>query len=110
MNTVFKIGKGWRLVWSLLLCSYAGYAQLPVASDSLQHNKRPPSFNLLRTMPAMPANRPPATLSLRASFFSPGFFCRQEVRLDRKLPVPFRFRLGSMQYCDWLEQKQAYRP
>ncbi len=35
-----------------------------------------------------------------------GFFCRQELRWDRKLPVPVRFRLGSQEICDKLEGKQ----
>jgi hypothetical protein len=34
-----------------------------------------------------------------------GFFCRQELKGDKMLPVPLRFRLGSMQQTDWLEQK-----
>lgn len=34
-----------------------------------------------------------------------GFFCRQELLLDKKTVIPFRFRLGSMQECNRLEGK-----
>jgi hypothetical protein len=50
-----------------------------------------------------------APASYSASFINPGFFCRQEVKLDKKLPVPLRIRLGSIQYCNFLEQKPGYR-
>jgi hypothetical protein len=45
------------------------------------------------------------SLSMPANFINPGFFCRQEVKLDKKLPMPLRFRLGNMEYSNWLEQK-----
>lgn len=34
-----------------------------------------------------------------------GFFCRQELKGDKALPMPVRLRLGGMQQTDWLEQK-----
>lgn len=38
-----------------------------------------------------------------------GFFCKKEVQLDRLTPMPVRFRLGSMEYVNWLEQKPNSR-
>lgn len=34
-----------------------------------------------------------------------GFFCKQEIKRDKKSIIPIRFRLGSMDYCDKLEGK-----
>lgn len=54
---------------------------------------------------------------LKPSFFSAfiphnlyssrlGFICRQEIKMDRITKVQFRFRLGSVEQCDWLEGKR----
>jgi hypothetical protein len=37
-----------------------------------------------------------------------GFFCKQELKLQQA-HVPVTFRLGSMDYCNYLEQKPGYR-
>ena len=38
-----------------------------------------------------------------------GFFCQQEVKLDKMLAIPIRFRLGSREYVDWMEGKGVSR-
>ena len=44
-----------------------------------------------------------------ADFYSSqlGFFCKKEWKLESATKLPFRFRLGSIQYCDWLEGKRG---
>jgi len=34
-----------------------------------------------------------------------GFFCKQEIKFDKMIKIPFRFRLGSVEQCNWLEGK-----
>ena len=34
-----------------------------------------------------------------------GFFCLQELKLEAVTRIPFRFRLGSVNYCNWMEGK-----
>lgn len=42
-----------------------------------------------------------------ASFYpaSLGIICKTELKLDKITPLPFRFRLGSLEYVNWLERK-----
>lgn len=34
------------------------------------------------------------------------FFCKQELKFEAATGIPFKFRLGSVQYCDRLEGKR----
>lgn len=59
---------------------------------------------LKNTIEARPVERP----FLSAGFYAKqlGFFCRQEIKMDKVTKIPFRFRLGSVEQCDWLEGKR----
>jgi len=35
-----------------------------------------------------------------------GIMCRQELALEKATKIPFRFRLGSLQQCNYLEGKR----
>ena len=35
------------------------------------------------------------------------FFCRQEIKIEHATKIPFKFRLGSVQYVDYLEGKKG---
>ncbi|MET0638111.1 MAG: hypothetical protein ABWZ25_18920 [Chitinophagaceae bacterium] len=50
---------------------------------------------------------------LDQSYFSNqlGFFCRSELKLEKAIRVPLKFRLGSLAYTDYLERKpNAVKP
>jgi hypothetical protein len=38
-----------------------------------------------------------------------GVFCRQELLMEKRLSIPVKLRLGSIDYCNYLEQKTAYK-
>ncbi|MDQ2862922.1 MAG: hypothetical protein M3R50_04575 [Bacteroidota bacterium] len=51
----------------------------------------------------------PVSESLISESFSTacyGFFCRQELKIEKVTRIPFRFRLGSLQQCNYYEGKE----
>ena len=52
-------------------------------------------------------NKTAAYFSLSPGFYVQclGYFCRQEIRLEKITSIPIRIRLGGLDYVNWLEQK-----
>lgn len=55
-----------------------------------------------------PVSKPTYKPFLPGDFYSKqlGFFCKQEIKMDKAIKIPFRFRLGSVEQCNWLEGKR----
>jgi hypothetical protein len=69
-------------------------------------------FNKTNTAPAIiskpSALVPPFAYSIvNPNYYTQnfGFFCKQELQLEKLTKIPFKFRLGSVQQCDWMEGK-----
>lgn len=50
------------------------------------------------------------TLNVSNNFYTEqfGFFCKKELQLEKTIRMPVRFRLGSLEYCDYLENKSGW--
>lgn len=93
--------------WILLSACYT--APLPVRANPASTAislpgilTSPPAEGL---PPALPYPIPTGPLLPRWSAECLPFFCRIEHDISRKSAVPVKFRLGSVEYVDWLEGK-----
>jgi hypothetical protein len=47
-----------------------------------------------------------STISPDFSTCNYGFFCKEELKIEKATKVPFRIRLGSLQQCNYYEGKR----
>jgi hypothetical protein len=74
-----------------------------VISSPLSEASRRASFRYLSTLPPTPTYH---TLSPDYYTKCLGFFCRVELQVEKKLNIPLRFRVGSLDYLNKLEGKK----
>ena len=65
-------------------------------SDPSVYSKKPSKKVYVKDASLIPANF--ATCDY-------GFFCRQELKIEKATKVPIRFRLGSLEQCNYYEGK-----
>jgi len=105
----------WNKVCGLLLiffisaiCTHAQSSALIVSSDNhfIVKNKMLLSDSL-STVPLHLLNKPVNVSKIPPDFStcSYGFFCKEELKIEKATKIPFRIRLGSLQQCNYYEGK-----
>ena len=66
-------------------------------------------YVLFKNEPSYPIEDPgviyPPTIPSNLATCDYGFFCRQELKIEKTTNIPFRFRLGSLDQCNYYEGK-----
>ncbi len=94
----------------MIVVARAGFAQIQPSSSSNSLLSIQPKTNNWQSFIVQNTNYKPRGIEaiIPADFYSKqlGFFCKQEIKIDRVTKIPFRFRLGSVEQCNKLEGKR----
>jgi hypothetical protein len=61
--------------------------------------------SILSSLSPLRFNKLPGLIPAGFSTCKFGFFCRQELVIEKTTKIPFRFRLGSLKLCNYYEGK-----
>lgn len=99
-NTTHTGKDAYHYKWQYYFSKYASVKQVLKESKSKTLGK-PEDWQMRIYINQFPCH------VLTADFYTRnfGFFCKKELQFERATRIPLRFRLGSLQYNDYLEQK-----
>ena len=80
-------------------------AQLKIAPEKAVRLKDPMEIRPIYSLKQIEEGRRMSSLPGFYKVNPQGFFCRAEFRLEQRTGIPFRFRLGSLEYTNALENK-----
>ncbi len=85
-----------------LICSSALHAQQAIADKKFIFK-----FNEIHAFPALKNNTVQPNI-VPQNYYTQhfGIMCKQELAIEKATKIPFRFRLGSLQQCNYLEGKK----
>lgn len=82
------------------------FPAITISSSFLRSNNTKPVPERINIKPFISLN-PFSCSVISADFYTQnfGFFCKKELQFEKATKIPLRFRLGSLQYNDYLEGK-----
>jgi hypothetical protein len=85
-------------------------APIKIPGNELSQNKYPKSLlkvtNTSLNKELLSFSRPLAVIPQNYYTQHFGIMCKKELALEKATKIPFRFRLGSLQQCNYLEGKR----
>jgi hypothetical protein len=84
------------------------FSMIIVAGGASAQQKQLQLFNIQYLTKKYTPQHTTPTPFIQPNFYAIGLgaVCRQEIKWDKKLPVNFRFRLGSVEQCNAYERKK----
>lgn len=92
----------------LIFCMIFVVNDLSAQQNQLKYNPSKDFKNIFHSGFSPDRSQVYPTMSVPANFYvkNLGFFCQKELKLEAATKIPFRFRLGSLNYCDRMEGKR----
>ena len=87
----------------MIIAVNAAFSQYFIQANKTIHSNRLLFFN---NAPVFNQYIPLKILPQGFYYSQLGFFCKKELKFEAATKVPFKFRLGSVTYNDWLEGKK----
>ncbi len=104
-----------RMDFTIYKAKPISFETLPKADTNFYHNFYGDKFKKYYKQPKKDSTHKSTSLpvtrinlmSIPSNFYTCnfGFFCKKELQFEKATKIPFRFRLGSLQYNDYLEGK-----
>lgn len=92
----------------LLACgNFAMSQQSDDKKDHIYLDKTPLRYVIMDSKPLVLNGEPSSKSLYLPKNHAPGYFCRQEVKIEKQSGLPFTFRLGDTDKVNALEGKQA---
>ena len=100
---------GSKICKILIFCTIFVINQASAQQISLKHSTIKAFQNSLRFMnaPTYPGFSTFQAISPNFYVKNLGFFCKQELKFAAATKIPVKFRVGSLNYCDWMEGKKS---
>ena len=93
----------------LVFCTIVVVNNLSAQQNQLKYSSTKAFTNLpsLYFSPFSSLNYPLRPVSADFYVKNLGFFCKQELKFAAITKIPFKFRIGSVNHCDWMEGKKS---